>query len=118
MLPDKINTFFARFEDNTVPPTRPATKDCELYFSVANVSKTLKHVNPLKAAGLDGIPSRVLIACADQLPGVYADIFNLSLSQSAVHTCFKMATIVLVPKKVTELNDCHPVAHFCHHEVL
>ena len=27
-LPDKLNTFFARFEDNTVPLMRPATKDC------------------------------------------------------------------------------------------
>ena len=27
LLPDKLNNFFAHFEDNTVPPTRPATKD-------------------------------------------------------------------------------------------
>ena len=26
-LSDKLNTFFARFEDNTVTLTRPATKD-------------------------------------------------------------------------------------------
>jgi hypothetical protein len=40
------------------------------------------------------------------------DIFNLSLSQSAVPTCFKMDTIVPVPKnaKVTELNDYRLVA--------
>jgi hypothetical protein len=31
--------------------------------------------------------------------GVFTDIFNQSLSQSAVPTCFKMATIVPVPKK-------------------
>ena len=37
LLPDKLNTF-ACFEDNTVPPTRPAPKDCGLSFSVANVS--------------------------------------------------------------------------------
>ena len=30
LLPDKLNTFFPRFEDNTVPPTRPATEDCGL----------------------------------------------------------------------------------------
>ena len=28
LLPDKLNTFFAHFEDNTVPPTQPANKDC------------------------------------------------------------------------------------------
>ena len=27
LLPDKLNSFFACFEDNTVPPTRTATKD-------------------------------------------------------------------------------------------
>ena len=43
---------------------------------------------------------------------VLADIFNHSLSQSALPTCFKMATIVPVPKKakITELNDYRPVA--------
>jgi hypothetical protein len=112
LLPDKLNTFFACFEDNTVSPTRPATKDCGLSFSVADVSKTFKRVNPRKAAGPDCIPSRILRACAEQLTGVFMDIFNLSLSQSAVPTCFKRATIVPVPKKakVTELNDYRPEA--------
>ena len=71
------------------------------------LSKTFKRVNPCKAAGPDGIPSRFLRACADQLAGVFTDIFNLSLSQSVVPTCFKMATIFPVPKKakVIYLND-------------
>ena len=99
LLPDKLNTFFAHFENNTVPPTRVATKDSGLSFSVAKVSKTFKRVNPRKAAGPDGIPSRVLRAYADQLAGVFTDIFNLSLTQSTVPTSFKMATIVSVPKK-------------------
>jgi hypothetical protein len=40
LLPDKLYTFFARFQDNTVPPTRSATKDCRLSLSfyVADVS--------------------------------------------------------------------------------
>jgi hypothetical protein len=87
---------------------RPATKDRGLSFSVANVSKTFKCVNPRKAADPDGIPSHVLRACTDQdqLVGVFTDIFNLSLSQSAIHTCFKTATIVPVPKnaKLNEMN--------------
>ena len=93
-----------------MPLTWPATKTCGLSFTAANVSKTFKRVNPRKAAGPDGIPSRVLRACADQLAGVFTDIFNQSLSWSAVPTCFKRATIVPVPKKakVTELNDYRP----------
>jgi hypothetical protein len=90
------------FGDNTVPPMQPAT----------NVSKTFKHVNPRNADGPDGTPTLVLRACADQLAGVFMDMFNLSLSQSAAPTCFKMTTIVPVPKKakVTELNDYRPRA--------
>ena len=44
--------------------------------------------------------------------GVFTDIFNQSLFQSAVPTCFKRATIAPVPKKakVIELNDYRPVA--------
>ena len=110
LLPDKLNTFFARFKDDTGSPTRPTPKDSGLLFSVADV-RQFKHVNTHKAAGPEGIPSRVLRACADQLAGVFTDILNLSLSQSAVPTCFKMATIVPVHKKakVTELNDYCPV---------
>ena len=81
--PDKLNTFFVRLEDNTVPPTWSATKDCGLSFSMFDVSKIFKHVNPRKAAGPDGITSHVLRACADQLAGVFMDKFNLSLSQLA-----------------------------------
>jgi predicted Zn-ribbon and HTH transcriptional regulator len=55
LLPDKLNNFFARLEDNTVPLTRPATKTCGLSFTAAKVSKTFKCVNPCKAAGPDGI---------------------------------------------------------------
>ena len=75
LLPDQLNNFFARFEVNIVPLTRPATKTCGLSFTAA-------------------------------------DIFNQSLSQSAVPTCFKRATIVPAPKKakVTELNYYRPVA--------
>ena len=81
---------------------------CDHTLSAADVSKTFKQVNIHKAAGLDGLPGRVLRACADQLESVFTDIFNLSLSKSAMPTCFKQTTIVPVLKqtKVTCLNDC------------
>jgi hypothetical protein len=43
---------------------------------------------------------------------VFTGIINIFLSQSAVPTCFKLATIVPVPKKakVTDLKDYLPVA--------
>uniref|UniRef100_A0A8C7KLB1 Alkylated DNA repair protein AlkB homologue 8 N-terminal domain-containing protein n=1 Tax=Oncorhynchus kisutch TaxID=8019 RepID=A0A8C7KLB1_ONCKI len=45
LLPGRLNNFFARFEDNTVPLTRPATKTCGLSFTAAEVSKTFERVN-------------------------------------------------------------------------
>jgi hypothetical protein len=54
----------------------------------------------------------VLQACSDQLAGVFTDIFNMSLIESVIATCFKQTTIVPVPKntKATCLNDYRPVA--------
>ena len=54
----------------------------------------------------------MLRACADQLAGVYTDIFTLSLTESVIPTCFKQTTIVPVPKntKANCLNDYRPVA--------
>ncbi|KAI4874708.1 hypothetical protein NFI96_008077, partial [Prochilodus magdalenae] len=51
-------------------------------------------------------------ACAEQLAGVFTDIFKLSLAQAVVPTIFKTATIVPVPKHSTAstLNDFRPVA--------
>ncbi|KAI3374042.1 hypothetical protein L3Q82_022595 [Scortum barcoo] len=59
--------------------------------------RTLKRINTRKAPGPDGIPGRALKVCADQLADVFADIFNLSLLQSVVPTCFKET--IIVPKK-------------------
>ena len=52
----------------------------------------------------------------------FTDIFNLSLTESVIPTCFKQTTTVSVPKeaKVTCLND-YPrpnVTHIGSHEVL
>ena len=55
-----------------------STTDCGLAFNVSDVSKTFKRVNPRMAAVPYGIPSRILRACADQLAGVFTDIFNLN----------------------------------------
>ena len=69
----------------------------------------IKQVNINK--GPDGLPGRVLRACADQLTTVFTDMFNLSLVESVIPTCFKPTTIVPVPNKVkvTCLNDYRPV---------
>ncbi len=90
----------------------PAEEVSPLTLSVADVTRSFKRVNIRKAVGPDGIPGRVLKACAFQLAGVFTDIFNLSLSLSVVPSCFKKSIIVPIPKKnkITCLNDWRPVA--------
>jgi hypothetical protein len=114
-LTDELNAFYACFEaSNTEACMRaPAVpEDCVITLSVADVSKTFKQVNIHKATGPDGLPGRVLRGFMDQLARVFTDIFNLSLTESVLPTCFKQNTIVHVPKKakVTFLNEYRPVA--------
>ena len=83
-------------------------EDCD--HSLRGRCKTFKQVNIHKATGPDGLPGRVLRACAGQLASVFTDVFNLS--ESVIPTCFKQTNVVPVPKntKVTCLNDYQPVA--------
>eukprot|EP00061_Rhincodon_typus_P011982 g37387.t1 len=80
--------------------------------TAADVKSAFLRVNPRKATGPDGVPSYALRSCAEQLVGVFTDIFNLSLLQAEVPTCLKETTIILAPKKThaTYLNDYRPVA--------
>ena len=60
---------------------------------------------------LDNIRGWVLRECADQLAYVLMDIFNTSLNQAKVPSCFKTATIIPVPKpQITLLSDYQPIA--------
>ncbi len=74
-LPDELNTFYARFEAHNTAhtecaPTAAAEEVSPLSLSVADVTRSFKRVNIRKAVGPDGIPGRVLKACAYQLAGV------------------------------------------------
>ncbi|KAK3519399.1 hypothetical protein QTP70_027526, partial [Hemibagrus guttatus] len=113
-LPDALNSFYARFEaenDVMARKTIPPSEYQVLCLTTADLRKTLCRVNPRKAAGPDNIPGRVLRECAEQLAGVFTDIFNISLSSAVVPTCLKITTIIPVLKKspVSCLNDYRPV---------
>uniref|UniRef100_A0A8C2G3L7 Reverse transcriptase domain-containing protein n=1 Tax=Cyprinus carpio TaxID=7962 RepID=A0A8C2G3L7_CYPCA len=73
---------------------------------------SFSRINARKAPGPDNIPGRVLRDCAAELTDVFTDIFNISLSQAVVPTCFKATTIIPVPKKPSPscFNDYRPVA--------
>ena len=114
-LLNNLNSFFGRFEaGNNMPPqkTPPPPHDQALSLSAASVKKTFSSVNSRKATGPDNIPGRVLKDCAEELKDVFTDIFNTSLSQAVVPTCFKSTVIIPVPKKSSPstFNDYRPVA--------
>ena len=81
-LPDELNHLYARFEASNTEACMRASAvpdNCVITLSVAKVIKTFKQVNIHKAEGSDGLPGCVLRACADQLVGVFTDIFNMSV---------------------------------------
>ena len=114
-LPDELNHFYGRFDrenrEQVIKAVLPADHQ-PLTLSPFNVCAALSRTNARKAAGPDGIPGRVLRACAVQLTEVWTDIFNLSLAQAVVPVCLKTSSIVPVPKHSTaaSLNDFRPVA--------
>ncbi|TWW75382.1 putative RNA-directed DNA polymerase from transposon BS [Takifugu flavidus] len=69
-----------------------------------------------KATGPDGISSRLLKDCADQLCGVLLHIFNLNLSLERVPLLWKTSCVVPVPKTAhaREPNHFRPVALTSH----
>jgi hypothetical protein len=87
-----VTGFINKCIEDVIPcvHTHPNQKPCVITLSVAvDVSKTFKQVNIHKAAGPDGLPGRMLQACADQLAGVFTDIFNMSLIESVIPTMFQ-----------------------------
>ncbi|KAK0146238.1 RNA-directed DNA polymerase from mobile element jockey [Merluccius polli] len=111
----ELNNFYARFDKenkDTATKTELSVDHQTLTLPPSDVQDALSKINARKAAGPDGIPGRVLRACAEQLAGVLTDIFNLSLAQASVPACFKTTSIVPVPKHSSPscLNDYRPVA--------
>ena len=116
-FPDQLNEFYSRFDKlNTSPEQRPLPTDTSLSppftVNVADVRTLFKRLSTRKASGPDNISSYTFKNCADQLAPVFADIYNSSLQQCIVPTCFKTSVIIPIPKKAKAsiMNDYRPVA--------
>ncbi len=86
-LPDELNNFYACFEAHNTAhtesaPVAAAEEVSPLSISVTDITRSFKLVNIRKAVGPDGIPVRVLRACAFQLAGVQS--FPLSVCGSLI----------------------------------
>ncbi|KAI3364079.1 hypothetical protein L3Q82_010908 [Scortum barcoo] len=98
----------------TSPPSTPPCSS--LLLTTHQVRNALKKNRARKAAGPDGISSRLLKSCADQLCGIFRYTFNLSLKLWRVPQLWKTSCIVPVPKTPhpKELNSYRPVALTSH----
>ncbi|CAM4584620.1 unnamed protein product [Leuciscus chuanchicus] len=76
----------------------------------------LRKIKARKAAGPDGISSRLLKTCADQLCGILLYIFDLSLKLGKVPQIWKTSCVVPVPKtsRPKDFGDYRPVALTSH----
>uniref|UniRef100_A0A674ML85 Reverse transcriptase domain-containing protein n=1 Tax=Takifugu rubripes TaxID=31033 RepID=A0A674ML85_TAKRU len=112
--------FSSHIPDTSHPgpcPSPPPTPPCSsLSLTPHQVRKALKKNRARKATGPDGISSRLLKSCADQLCGIFSHTFNLSLRLGRVPQLWKTSCIVPVPKTPhpKELNSYRPVALTIH----
>ncbi|XP_054872390.1 uncharacterized protein LOC118470055 [Amphiprion ocellaris] len=94
----------------------PSSTTPGLSITADQVRSELKKIKTRKAAGPDGISSRLLRDCADQLCQVLLHIFNLSLSLERVPVLWKTSCLVSVSKtrNPREPNHFRPVALTSH----
>ncbi|TWW77038.1 hypothetical protein D4764_12G0004280 [Takifugu flavidus] len=98
------------------PHPHPPGVTPRLSITADQVRKELRRTKTRKATGPDGINSRLLKDCADQLCGVLLHIFNLSLSLERVPLLWKTSCVVPVLKTAhaREPNHFRPVALTSH----
>ncbi len=80
--------------------------------SPRNVFEVLSHLKENKAAGIDGLPPRLLKYCAAGIASSVADLFNRSFAEGHFPTDWKAALIVPIFKKGdrSEPGNYRPIA--------
>ena len=119
---NQLNSHFARFEGDFSEELTTITRELRnrsrpsdawvMEFGEEEVEGVFRRINVHKAVGPDGVCGRLLKACSSQLAGVFARIFNASLSTGEVPSSWKQSIIHPLPKKPRPavLNDFRPIA--------
>ena len=91
-------------------PTMP-----EITISVNGVAKQLSKLNPGKAAGPDGLTSRILKELHSEIAPILSDIFTSSLIEGTVPTDWKNAYVTPVYKKgpKSKAENYRPISLTC-----
>jgi hypothetical protein len=119
---NELNSFYNRFDcydfsketSELIVSLTSAPMDGQPFLIVSEeeVRKEFSRLNPMKAAGPDGVTPRVLKLCCSQLASIFTFIFNWSFELSYVPQLWKLSCIIPIPKKanITCNNDLRPVA--------
>jgi hypothetical protein len=113
-----FNTYFSSvFNKNTYDtlPEISITRDeglMEIHLTEEEVSKELSKINTTKAPGPDGISTRVLKECRDELKTPITRLYNSSLKTGKLPNDWKKANVVPIYKKGNklEVSNYRPVS--------
>jgi len=108
-------SIFSKWDTNKQIPVVPINEDPNLSsmtLTEEEVKRELDGVDITKAPGPDGIPTRILKDCAENLLTPLTYLFNLSLNSATVPQEWKRANVVPVFKKgdPTQTNNYRPIS--------
>ena len=112
-LPNAFNSSrFERTEFSDISRLRIFVSENDMVISQECVATLLRKVKIRKAAGPDAICGCTLRYCADQLSGVFTNLFQRCFDSGQIPTVWKTSTIIPIPKvkNSRELKEFRPVA--------
>ena len=95
------HSVFTRDDGAQAPPAFPKRteeKITDVVFTIETVEERLQELNPNKATGPDGVESRLMKECSEELAPILHRIFRKSLDEGEIPERWKEAEIVPIHK--------------------
>ena len=119
-----LNKFFhsvfnAQDTETPAMPSKLSIPSCSQLSNIVltefEVAEVLRYLDPQKACGPDGIPSRLLLELADEIAPSLSKLLNMSLSLGVVPSKWKLANITPVFKAddSTLSSNYRPISLLC-----
>ncbi|XP_072051476.1 uncharacterized protein [Amphiura filiformis] len=101
ILNRQFSSVFTVDSDSSLPDLGPSPHPTmnDINVSCAGVTKLLQNLKPHKAAGPDGIPVRLLKETAEEISPAITMLFQATLNQGTIPSCWKKALVVPIFKK-------------------
>ena len=100
--------------DSPTPAFPPQTQEIleDIVVMEESVKEILIALNPNKAAGPDGVETKLLKECAEEMAPILSDIFRKSMEEGEVPSMWREAHIIPIHKKGSKaiMANFRPVA--------